>query len=582
MVNVANNITSLDITALLDDPIKQQLIIQGEVQGNGLPYTCSLAIGENFIEIEVYDTAAENSYTYHLTINRAEIDQPNADLWDIKTSAGVLTPAFDPQCLEYIVHVENIIKTLEITVTPADSSAIVSINEESPEPGTQTATINLTPGENQIPLTVTAGDENTIKIYTLKILRGPSNTAELADLRLILPHTFEELMLEPAFDPRIATYTVTEPGDINKVGIQATLADPGATLTIRGEEAASSGLAKNVSLDQGGNLLPLVVTASDGITQKAYILSINGKVSNADLADLHAQVIMNETGEAPLDLKLDFAPEKTIYELNVDNNVNRLIITASPDDPKALLMLNGKIIPVGEDCRFPLNEGDNSVELKVIAQDTSTKSYILNISRNAALTIETNRLPIGLLGVSYAFSFTAEGGSMPYQWSTAGLPAGFELDEATGQITGWPEITGTYELEITLTDQLGFSTTKKFALQLNLGYGNGGYLLKPLEDPAYTVGLATNGFPTMTVNQGFYGLRHFPVRVTPVKGHEGEETIIFVHLRNDSQIGINTAKTDFDLNPFAQAAFEVQQGDVLKVYMVDDLTSNPLLNPNIL
>ncbi|MDD4665947.1 MAG: putative Ig domain-containing protein, partial [Clostridia bacterium] len=244
--------------------------------------------------------------------------------------------------------------------------------------------------------------------------------------------------------------------------------------------------------------------------------------------------------------------------------------------------LNGTILPPQNSQEIALTIGENSIQLMVIAQDTSTQTYTLNISRGAVLAIETSSLPCGLLGNSYLAKLTAKGGKPPYTWSSTDLPAGLSLEPTTGEISGIPESEGTYDIQITVTDAQENRVIQDLSLQLNLGYGNGGYLLTPVDNSAYTVGHAVNGFPIMTVNQDISDLLHFPVKITPINGHTGEETVVFVHLREEMQIGINTAKTDFDLIPFAQTTFEVQAEDLIKVYMVDDLQSDPLLNPNIL
>jgi len=582
---VANNVTTLDITALLENPAAQQLFIQDEEHGNGIPWTFSPEIGNNTISIKVYDPATDEFInTYTLIITRAAGDPTNADLKEIKTSTGAITPAFDPTSAdtEYTVNVEYIIESIEITATPADSSAAMTINEGSSETGTQTVRVNLEPGENSIPLTVTSGDENAIKTYTLQIIRGPSSNADLKGLTLTLGSApSDQLTLEPDFDSRIVTYTITEPREMDRINILATLDDPAATLTINGE-TAQSGIAKKVPLDQGGNLIPIVVTASDEVTEKAYIVSINGKVSNADLATLQVTAIDSANPGEPVEPDIEFDAMQTDYAFTVDNTVDRLTIAASPADPKALLMLNGTIFPPENSQELDLAIGENTIHLMVIAQDTSTQTYTLKVSRGASLAIETSSLPLGLLGDAYAVTPTAKGGKTPYTWSSTDLPAGLSLNPTTGEISGIPEAEGTYEIQITVTDAQNNSVTKNLTLQLNLGYGNGGYLLTPVHNPAYTIGHAVNGFPIMTVTQDVSDFLHFPVKITPIDGHTGKETVVFVHLRKDMQMGINTAKTDFDLIPFAQTTFEVQAEDLIKVYMVDDLQSDPLLNPNIL
>ena len=108
------------------------------------------------------------------------------------------------------------------------------------------------------------------------------------------------------------------------------------------------------------------------------------------------------------------------------------------------------------------------------------------------------------------------------------------------------------------------------------------YVLTPLEDEAvYTVG-ETGGIKTMTVKEGAGGLKYFGTRVTPVVEHEGKEAVVFTHLRDGMQLNINITRADFDLVDQAQSGFNVQAGDTIKIYIVDDLTNDPGFNPTLL
>ncbi len=108
------------------------------------------------------------------------------------------------------------------------------------------------------------------------------------------------------------------------------------------------------------------------------------------------------------------------------------------------------------------------------------------------------------------------------------------------------------------------------------------YTLLPQSDPAYTAGTIQEGINTMTVNAGMSGFKYFTVNVAPVVSHSGNETVVFTHLRSGSQLGLNATKADFDLVNAAQAGFNVQQGDVIKAYIVDDLTNAADFNPVVL
>ncbi len=108
------------------------------------------------------------------------------------------------------------------------------------------------------------------------------------------------------------------------------------------------------------------------------------------------------------------------------------------------------------------------------------------------------------------------------------------------------------------------------------------YTVSPGADTAYTAGTTQDGINTMTVKAGVTGFKYFTVSITPVIAHSGNETVVFAHFRNGSQLGLNATRADFDQVSIAQAGFNVQPGDVIKAYIVDDLTNAIDFNPTIL
>jgi DMSO/TMAO reductase YedYZ molybdopterin-dependent catalytic subunit len=107
------------------------------------------------------------------------------------------------------------------------------------------------------------------------------------------------------------------------------------------------------------------------------------------------------------------------------------------------------------------------------------------------------------------------------------------------------------------------------------------YSVAPVTDSAYTIGETAAGIKTMTVNAGISGFSYFAVDIEPVSSHSGLETAVFTHLRNGSQLQINSTRADFDQVGTAQAGFNVKAGDIIRVYIVDSLTNAVDHNPVI-
>jgi hypothetical protein len=84
------------------------------------------------------------------------------------------------------------------------------------------------------------------------------------------------------------------------------------------------------------------------------------------------------------------------------------------------------------------------------------------------IAITNPGLPAGTLGVGYASTqLTASGGTAPYTWSAAGLPAGLAVSGA-GVLSGMPIQYGAYQVTLTVKDSAAAPAqdTKAFALNI--------------------------------------------------------------------------------------------------------------------
>ncbi|MGS0746303.1 fibronectin type III domain-containing protein [Syntrophomonas erecta subsp. sporosyntropha] len=108
------------------------------------------------------------------------------------------------------------------------------------------------------------------------------------------------------------------------------------------------------------------------------------------------------------------------------------------------------------------------------------------------------------------------------------------------------------------------------------------YNIIPEEDAIYIIGATPDGIKTMTLNGNQAGFKYFTVGIEPVKAHEGEETLVFTHIGNDFQLELTAAVADFDVVNTAKAGFNVNPGDVIKVFIVDQLSNAVDHNPVVL
>ena len=101
-------------------------------------------------------------------------------------------------------------------------------------------------------------------------------------------------------------------------------------------------------------------------------------------------------------------------------------------------------------------------------QKTATATLAITIGI-APLTITT--LPplfAGSVGQSYAQTFTASGGRLPYTWSISGsLPAGLTINPSTGAVTGIPTAAGTSTFAVQVADSASATAQQSFSITIN-------------------------------------------------------------------------------------------------------------------
>ena len=118
----------------------------------------------------------------------------------------------------------------------------------------------------------------------------------------------------------------------------------------------------------------------------------------------------------------------------------------------------------------PERAGSSSFVIRLSDQAQATTTATLSIVINpsiAALSIDTQSLPDGVIGQAYSRALLASGGTTPYAWSiTSGrLPDGLQLS-ADGTISGQPSTTGTSTFEVHVTEQSGQTASKTLTIDI--------------------------------------------------------------------------------------------------------------------
>lgn len=182
------------------------------------------------------------------------------------------------------------------------------------------------------------------------------------------------------------------------------------------------------------------------------------------------------------------------------------------------------------------------------------------------------RINPGAYGIVYVMGnagckYYAAGDAFPYV-ATEETGSNYQVVDIDGDVLTLTAFTASGELIESYT--------------INKGLINPTYRIIAAVDVDYTIGATDDGISLLTIQSGVAKSKDFIVDIQPISAHLGSETIIFSHFRDGSQVGLNLVQNDFDAVSTAQAGFNVESGDLVKVFMVDDLTSALDYNPVVL
>ncbi len=311
--------------------------------------------------------AKVNGVTSSQTVEVKGIPSSNATLSGIYIDGEEL-PGFEPTVTSYTYNVPNGRDHVTVTAVVYDSASIVKV-EGDPQ---------LAVGDNIFKLTVTAEDES-VNVYTVNVVRAApmSSNATLSGIFI----DGEEL---PGFEPTVTGYTYNLPYRRSHVTVTAAVYDPASTVKVEGDPQLSVGnnvFTITVAAEDGSanvytvNVIRAAASSSPSPKEREYVRS-----NNADLRGLKLSA-----GDLTPKLTPDFTPDITSYRAEVAGNVDFVTVTPETADAKATVQVNGQPVKSSQPSgAIPLNEGDNEIRITVTAENGSSKSYHVVVTRAAA------------------------------------------------------------------------------------------------------------------------------------------------------------------------------------------------------
>jgi predicted phosphodiesterase len=379
---VLNSVSSIRVTPTVNEA---HASIQVRVNaGSWSPVTSGssstalgLNVGNNTVEVKV--TAQDlSTTTYTITVTRWSND---SSLRLLSLSQGTLTPVFNPATLSYTAQVLNSVSSIRVTPTANEAHASIQVRVNAGSwstvtSGSSSTALGLNVGNNTVEVKVTAQDLSSTT-YTITVTRSGSASSDssLSGLEVSAG------TLAPAFDPAVLEYSDEVSNSVSSVTVTPTANEAHATIQVRVNGGSWSPVTSGspsdpLALNVGANTLEIEVTAQD-LTTTTYTIT----VTRLDDSSLSALSLSNST------LTPVFNPAILSYAAQVANSVSSVQVTPNANEAHASIQVRvngGGWSPVtsgSSSGALNLNVGDNTVEVKVTAQDLSTTTYTVTVTR---------------------------------------------------------------------------------------------------------------------------------------------------------------------------------------------------------
>ena len=229
----------------------------------------SLKEGDNTVKVTVTAEDGKTTNTYTLTIKRNTAEEESNTSEARLSNLGIKPDDYDftgfkRDITSYSVEVPNDVEEIEVYATAVSSKAKI----------TGTGKISLKEGKNTATVEVTSEDGTNKKTYTIEIIRKEAtatteepenNETEKLGLASL---SIKYLNISPKFAVDTYEYTVGLREDLSSLEIQAKANKENATIEIAGNE----------NLQQGENIITILVTDSENSEVTTYQIIVNKNV----------------------------------------------------------------------------------------------------------------------------------------------------------------------------------------------------------------------------------------------------------------------------------------------------------------
>ena len=220
----------------------------------------------------------------------------NSNLNALRIDVEGIVPTFSKDIYEYDLTIGNEINDIEVLAVSENPNAIVEISGNH----------NLKQGLNDIIIKVISEDRTSESTYKISVTK--TENAELANTNLETL-AIENVLLNPPFYTNITNYQIEISNDTTNLNILAVPENEQGIVQIIGNE----------NLQEGNNLISVIVTAPNGITTREYNISAYKRNQEEEQKYLEEQKGRLDKWEEAYDIEMH---SDTNEETNTENNEN--------------------------------------------------------------------------------------------------------------------------------------------------------------------------------------------------------------------------------------------------------------------
>lgn len=317
-------------TVSLNDKITIKMYVNGDNSTDGgiVSVGGNLSFDSNYLEY-VSGTGTTSPYTFQINTNANYII---AGL-DTTLSSGITSKT---EVFTFVFKAKKV-GTTQVTLTNAKLSDVSNKLTTTVTPKSITIT-DTNPAPTTSPTPSTKSSD-----ATLKNLSASGYT------------------LSPSFKANTTSYTITVPSTATTIKLE------GAT---NHNKATVSGLG-NITLTGNETVATIKVTAEDG-SVKTYTVKIEKEEQKQEEVKKSNDATLKKLDVSGYTLTPTFKSNVNNYSMKVRNNITSLNVTAIPNNNEAQVVISGN---------KNWKEGNNTVTIKVTAEDGTVNTYIVNVER---------------------------------------------------------------------------------------------------------------------------------------------------------------------------------------------------------